>query len=245
MAHDLMDPPPPGYDWREQGWDCTSFASYVLWEGGIRDWRKSPERDEATGYYVDYPDTEVSYWNGDWAQSPTPNYTYPGITFHSWMRTPDLYRFLTMEMHFQSYSIRNDRRLGERLLDIPFDLGDLVFYGPASNFSHVAVIVREWGSQTYFEGFPPCEDCEGTITWTEYWESNQYQDVAEDRVALTRDALVYYRASRCQEVDLPDVPRVVERSGSILYYGSRSINNTLERYPSLTIVHIEESGGKR
>jgi hypothetical protein len=41
------------------------------------------------------------------------------------------------------------------------------------------------------------------------------------------------------------VPRVVERSGSILYYGSRSINNTLERYPSLTIVHIEESGGKR
>jgi RHS repeat-associated protein len=239
LSHDLLDPfPVRGYDWRNEGTDCTTFASYVLWEGGIRDPRPSPLKDK-DGTYIDYKD--VSYWNGDWSQSDTPWYSYPGIQHTSWIRTPDFYAFLTNKLGFMSYTIPNNDYLSNNLKHIWFDIGDMVFYGTRPEFGHVAVIVQKWGEQTFFGVFPPLEVprlnySNDEPNWTDYWFVGE--DTAEERVRLTGDALEIWRLSRCDANWLPYLPRVVERSGRVFYYGSRSINNTSEGYSSFTIVHI-------
>ena len=217
LAHDLMDPfPVRGYDWNEQGTDCTSFASYVLWEGGIRDSDdRKPKYIGKNNIGQDIYDDKfltIPYWNGDWAQVDEPNWTYGGVSFNSWMNTSTFFDFLTIEKKFTSYIVMNDSNLQNTLHGIPFDIGDLVFY---SRY-HVAVITDTWAPKTFFGGFPPIQD----------------------PIKLKNIAREIWRYTRC-DGDAEWLPRVVERSGAILYHRSRSINNTFTPQSFFVIVHVE------
>jgi hypothetical protein len=70
----------------------------------------------------------------------------------------------------------------------------------------------------------PTEDGKSTSEWESVFKG---------------EALKVWNETKCKVIGLQALPRVVERSGGILYSGSRSINNTIQPYNSFTIVHIE------
>lgn len=185
-----------------------------------------------------------SYWTR-WAEEPHSD-TYnphPYLSYLSWQKVQALYDFLTKVEDFISFPVSASNLVSD--LKDPrhtFDIGDLVFYGSPGSFEHVAVISSRWAPQTFFGAFPlnlnpdAVQDDWSKPMWTAFMV---YQDdTPERKQAFANEALDIWRLFRCEAVELPWLPRVVERSGAILYHGSRSINNTNHPQSSFTIVHI-------
>jgi len=248
LSHDLMDPFVEGENFRDaRGWtDCAAFASSVISRGGVEDTRGAPPYEfkdmyntgNPQNWYDDYVNRgEPSYWNREWAETlwDTDAHKHYGIHYTSWMNVQGLYDFLTREKHYESFTITTSnlkddlRNHKEQIMK-----GDLVFY---EGFSHVAVIVSPSAPQTFFGGFKPHEEAvkNGRITtWTDYLV---FGGAAENQNAFAEEALEVWKQTQCDGAYW--FPRVVERSGGILYHGSRSINNTITPQNSFTIVHIK------
>ena len=242
VSHDLMDSFTEGTAYRTTGGgtDCAAFASSVLWAGGVRDIRVPQDP------YGRWTELSPNYWGGDWAQSQTAFWDHPSFYFDTWQKTNELFKFLTGSQSedlqgFRYETIQNDADLSRNLSRI-VDIGDLVFYGPMGGFGHVAVIVSRSAPQTFFGGFDPHPDSfYDTTTWTDYmlFPTEDGKSTSEWESVFKGEALKVWNETKCKAIGLQALPRVVERSGGILYSGSRSINNTIQPYNSFTIVHIE------
>lgn len=168
-------------------------------------------------------------------------HTHP-LIFFSWIRPFMLHKFLIGRTNSQSHRVAIDENLQESLSRITFDIGDLVFWDiSAPDSGHVAVITQRWAPQTFFGGFKRHPDTKRGLdtTWSEYLQDTKPEIPIEEQMRIFKGvAFNIWRYSRCESIGLPYLPRVVERSGSILYHGSRSINDTLSNYDFFTIVHI-------
>jgi hypothetical protein len=94
-------------------------------------------------------------------------------------------------------------------------MGDVVFYKSVGDrdWGHAAMVVN-WDVQTFFG-----------------------ENGGSDLTNLQYGPLTPYGPNSCSEI--PNKPRVVERSGMILYTGGRSIDNTYLAVNEVSIVHIK------
>ncbi len=214
--------------------ECTLFASSVLYEGKVKDWRDDPYK---MGRTSDYPD--IPYWDIEILKKEGWNYDYEGIT---WFRTPPFYDFATKIIGGYVYSYNNPPQYNNELvygisrgIDNNWEnflsamrpiikKGDLVFYGNGgNNWYHVAVVVG-WGPPTSW-GTEPIEDLGPfVLIGNKYMAIDNLQNKCLDPLA-----------------ELPSRPLVVERSGKIKYADSRSLDNTAESVHTINIAHIDDN----
>lgn len=250
LTHDLHDPfPDENYaDFLRmlEGEECTMFVSAALSVGGLVDRRDSPAD---IGMLHDYMD--VSYWPGYESTKMGPADSYENFFFNrspnsyaSWMRTPELYNFLTDIKGFRASTYKDVPHFFYNTQFYPnwvnlehqntkwtlylnllhrwnlIEKGDVVFYkniGQA-DWNHAAMIVG-WEPQTYFGV--------GLLGVDEYGRISP-------SIYLPWYDLVCYGGP-----PTTIKPRVVERDGVIVYKNSRSIDNTASPIGEISIVHIQ------
>ena len=254
LTHDLNDafPDPPYGNIVEMvgGTECTAFVSSALSVGGVTDHRENPR---IIGMDYDYPD--VSFWPGyeltkmGAVEGTLENegnmltYRRP-IKFNSWIRTPDLYKFLTQIKGYRASVYQDVPHFFYNTQFYPnwenleyqdvkwntylnmlrrwhlIDKGDVVFYRNANQaeWNHAAMIVG-WGPQTYFGV--------GLRGLDEYG-------------LVIPNVNLPWHDYMCNGAPPSTIkPRVVDRDGAIVYRNSRSIDNTGSPVSEISIIHIE------
>jgi RHS repeat-associated protein len=240
------------------GSNCANFVSSALSEGKITDPRPDPRKPEKLKWYLKYQEflqsqglwkidpydgkLKIPYWNKEIMRSDSPFSDYPNLYLYEWIRTDELLKFLVhfgfayeldeytgIIPHFR-HDIDDGNRNNQAWLDYlkrnrnNIQPGDLVFYDMAhvysgSKWDHVAMVVDKWESQTYV-------GADGRDPWSiaAYYSSRGWQ-----HDMLDCDPPFDHREIK---------PRVVEKSGLLDYYFSRSIDNTFYQVEHINIVHM-------
>ena len=78
-----------------------------------------------------------------------------------------------------------------------------------------------------------------TTNWSQYLDYPiQGMTIEEQMRVFKGEAFDIWRYSRCEQIGLPYLPRVVERSGGTLYHGSRSISEPFSNYDFVTNINL-------